>query len=83
MTTVVVTGANRGLGLALVQQYTAAGADVIAGCRHPDTAGALKETKAEVHPLDMSSEASIAAFAAAVGDRPVNLLINNAGIDAK
>jgi NAD(P)-dependent dehydrogenase (short-subunit alcohol dehydrogenase family) len=83
VTTVVVTGANRGLGLALVQQYTAAGADVIAGCRHPDTAGALKETKAEVHPLDMSSEASIAAFAAAVGDRPVNLLINNAGIDAK
>ena len=83
MTTVVITGANRGLGLALAQHYTTVGAHVIGGCRHPDAAEALQAMKAEVHPLDMSSEASITAFASAVGDRPVNLLINNAGIDAK
>lgn len=83
MTTVVITGANRGLGLALATQYSNEGFDVIAGCRHPDAAEALRATKAEVHPLDMSSDASIAAFAVVVGDRPVDLLINNAGIDAK
>lgn len=83
MTTVVITGANRGLGLALATQYSNEGFDVIAGCRHPDAAEALRATRAEVHPLDMSSDASIAAFAVVVGDRPVDLLINNAGIDAK
>ncbi len=83
MTTVVITGANRGLGLALAARYAAEGAEVIAGCRHPEAAEALQAMRAEMHPLDMSSDASIAAFAAAVGDRPVSLLINNAGIDAK
>jgi NAD(P)-dependent dehydrogenase (short-subunit alcohol dehydrogenase family) len=82
VTTVVITGANRGLGLALARQYTGDGAHVIGGCRHPDAADALRATGAEVHPLDMSSDDSIAAFAAAVGDRPVDQLINNAGIDA-
>jgi NAD(P)-dependent dehydrogenase (short-subunit alcohol dehydrogenase family) len=83
MTTIVITGANRGLGLALARQYAGDGAHVIAGCRHPDDADALRATGAEVHPLDMSSDESIDAFAAEVGDRPVDQLINNAGIDAK
>lgn len=83
MTTVVITGANRGLGLALAQQYAATGAHVVGGCRNPATADQLRATGAEVHPLDMASEASIASFAAALGDRPVDLLINNAGIDAQ
>ena len=83
MTTVVISGANRGLGLALAAHYANGGFDVVAGCRNPGAADALQATNAEVHPLDMSSDASIAAFAAVVGDRPVDLLINNAGIDAK
>jgi NAD(P)-dependent dehydrogenase (short-subunit alcohol dehydrogenase family) len=83
VTTVVITGANRGLGLALAQHYTAEGAHVIGGCRNPVQAGDLQSTGAEVQPLDTSSEASLLAFANAVGDRPVDLLINNAGIDAK
>ncbi len=82
MTTVVITGANRGLGLALAQHYTGAGAHVIGGCRHPDEADALRSTGAELHRLDTSSEESISAFAAAVGGRQVDVLINNAGIDA-
>ena len=83
MTTVVITGANRGLGLALAQQYRSTGAHVIGGCRKPDDAHALRETGAEIHPLDTSSDPSIVAFAAAIGDRPVDVVINNAGIDAR
>lgn len=83
MTTVVITGANRGLGLALAQHYITSGADVVGGCRTPADAHALRAAGAEVHPLNTSSGDSIAAFAAAVGDRPVDLLYNNAGIDAR
>ena len=83
MTNVIITGANRGLGLALTQRYAGSGAHVIAGCRRPAQATELTATGAEVHPLDMSSAESIEAFAAAVGDRPVDVLVNNAGIDAR
>ena len=83
MTTVVITGANRGLGLALAQHYAGIGANVVGGCRSPAAAGALQSTGAEVQCLDTSSEESMKAFAATIGDRPVDLLYNNAGIDAK
>jgi NAD(P)-dependent dehydrogenase (short-subunit alcohol dehydrogenase family) len=83
MATVVITGANRGLGLALAQHYAASGATVVGGCRNPASAADLAATGAEVHSLDTSSSDSIAAFSAAVGDRPVDVLFNNAGIDAR
>jgi NAD(P)-dependent dehydrogenase (short-subunit alcohol dehydrogenase family) len=83
VTTVVITGANRGLGLALARQYIAQGATVIGGCRNPATADELNDSGAEVHQLDTGSGESIAAFGDAVGDRPVDLLYNNAGIDAR
>jgi NAD(P)-dependent dehydrogenase (short-subunit alcohol dehydrogenase family) len=83
VTTVVITGANRGLGLALAKRYLSRGAIVIGGCRTPTAAHDLNETDAEVHELDTGSGQSITAFAAAVGDRPVDLLFNNAGIDAR
>ncbi len=79
---VVITGANRGLGLALSRVYRERGADVIAGCRTPASATDLVATGAEVHLLDQSSEESIDAFVAAIGDRSIDVLINNAGIDA-
>jgi NAD(P)-dependent dehydrogenase (short-subunit alcohol dehydrogenase family) len=83
VTTVVITGANRGLGLALAQQHLAQGATVIGGCRNPTTADKLNAAGAEVHQLDTGSGKSIAAFAESIGDRPVDLLYNNAGIDSK
>ena len=79
---VVITGANRGLGLELSKAYRARGADVVAGCRTPAAAADLDVTGAEVLAYDQASAESIAGFAAAVGDRPVDVLINNAGIDA-
>jgi NAD(P)-dependent dehydrogenase (short-subunit alcohol dehydrogenase family) len=83
MTTVVITGANRGLGLALAQLYAGQGATVIGGCRNPAAADQLRDSGAEVHQLDTGSGESIAAFAGHIGDRPVDLLYNNAGIDAR
>jgi NAD(P)-dependent dehydrogenase (short-subunit alcohol dehydrogenase family) len=83
VTTVVITGANRGLGLALAKYYADQGAAVIGGCRNASTADALLEAGAEVHPLDTGVGESIAAFGRAVADRPVDVLYNNAGIDAR
>ena len=83
MTTVVITGANRGLGLALAKKHLAHGATVIGGCRNPAGAHELTSAGAEVLPLDTGSGESIAAFGKAMGDRAVDVLYNNAGIDAR
>ena len=81
MTTVLISGANRGIGLELAGQYAADGAQVIAGVRDPDAATALKAVAGvEVHALDVSDDASVQAFRQAVGDRPVDILIANAGV---
>lgn len=74
--TALVTGANRGLGQALVRRLRDAGCGKIyAGARHPDSLDA-----AAVHPvrLDITDPGQVAAAAAQCGD--VDLLINNAGI---
>jgi NAD(P)-dependent dehydrogenase (short-subunit alcohol dehydrogenase family) len=86
MTTVLITGANRGIGLALTRQYAAAGAEVIACCRDPAKAGVLKELAAagarvRIMPLEAADEASIASLKRALGDQPIDILINNAGIN--
>ena len=86
MATVVITGANRGIGLELAKQYAAAGDRVYAFCRSPGSAEKLNEAaaasggKLSVHAMDVGDAASIAAGADAVGDAPVDILINNAGI---
>ena len=81
--TIVLTGANRGLGLELARAFAGRGDTVIAGCRNPAAAAELQGVTPHVHAVDMGDAASIAAFAAAVGDRPVDVLVNNAGIDAR
>jgi NAD(P)-dependent dehydrogenase (short-subunit alcohol dehydrogenase family) len=80
---VVITGANRGLGLALTQTFAGRGDSVTAGCRNPANASELAATGAAVLPLDMESESSIDAFAtAASANGVVDVVINNAGLDA-
>jgi NAD(P)-dependent dehydrogenase (short-subunit alcohol dehydrogenase family) len=76
----IVTGANRGIGLELVRQLVARGVKVEAGCRIPDTADELRATGARVHALDVSSDASVAAFARALDGVAIDLVINNAGL---
>jgi NAD(P)-dependent dehydrogenase (short-subunit alcohol dehydrogenase family) len=81
--TVVVTGANRGLGLEFARQYAAAGARVVGTARDPEAATDLAATGARVLRLDVTDDDSVAAFADALGDAPVHLLINNAGTSAR
>jgi NAD(P)-dependent dehydrogenase (short-subunit alcohol dehydrogenase family) len=80
---VVITGANRGLGLELARCYSERGDDVWAGCRRPAEADDLRRLTDHVLELDMSSEGSIERFATDLGERPLDVLINNAGVDGR
>jgi NAD(P)-dependent dehydrogenase (short-subunit alcohol dehydrogenase family) len=81
MTTVLITGSNRGIGLEFVRQYAASGASVIACCRTPEKADKLKAIGGRVNilGLDVTDSASVTGLAAELKDEPIDILINNAG----
>lgn len=82
--TVLISGANRGLGLALTQRFAKAGWKVIAGCRDPERASHLIAMQAdnEVHicKLDVTDMNDIAGLAKQLGEQSLDVLINNAGV---
>ena len=83
--TVLVTGANRGIGLELARQYAERGWKVIAAARKPAEAADLKAIAAKrpglvIEELDVTNHAQIDALAATYKGRPIDILINNAGI---
>ena len=80
--TVVVIGANRGIGLELTRQYAADGWRVHATTRTPDRPGALGRLAGDVvlHGLDVRRTDQTAALAAAVASEGIDLLIHNAGV---
>src|SRR3546814_9656917 len=86
MTTILVTGANRGIGLEFVRQYADTGATVPACARKPAQAAALADIarkrggRVQVHALDVAAFDAIDALARTLRDVPVDLLINNAGV---
>jgi NAD(P)-dependent dehydrogenase (short-subunit alcohol dehydrogenase family) len=85
MPTVLITGANRGLGLEFVRQYALADHRVIACCRHPDAADELQRLAGDrdsvaLEQLDVMDHASIDALAARYRGQPIDILLNNAGI---
>ena len=80
--TVIVTGANSGIGQAAATALAAAGARVVLAVRNTakgDAAAAQMSGSPEVRPLDLASLASIREFASD-WDEPIDILINNAGI---
>lgn len=84
MTTVLITGANRGVGLALARQYVANGSQVIACCREPAKADALQQitsssNRVRIFPLDLADETSIRTVKRILGDEPIDILLHNAG----
>lgn len=78
--TVLVTGANRGLGLEFVKQLQEKGYTVIGTARKPASATELKATGARVEQLDVASQASVDALAKTLKGVPIDILINNAGM---
>ena len=79
MKTILITGANRGIGLEMAARLHARGETVIAACRR--SSAELGQLGIEViEGIDVGSDDSVQKLAAAVGERPLDWLVNNAGI---
>jgi len=86
MKRILITGANRGIGLEMARQYGQdSGWEVHACCRHPETADRLQRHAREsggrvtVHDLDVTDRAAIYDLARELGAKPIDILLNNAG----
>ena len=85
---VLITGANRGVGLGLAKEFLARGYAVFASCREPDTANelhALVQTygdRLRIYGCDVASEGSVQALYKAVSQdvESLDILVNNAGV---
>lgn len=82
MPTLLITGANRGIGLELTKRYAADGWTIIAACRTPKEAAALAALKGDItiEALDVTDYAAVDRLAAKYGGTAIDLLLNNAGI---
>ncbi|KTD34101.1 oxidoreductase [Legionella moravica] len=79
MKTALITGANRGIGLEFSRQLKAKGYYVIGCCRHPEQADTLKQIADEVIKLDVTNDNDITSMVKTLNNRPIDLLVNNAG----
>lgn len=85
MSTVLITGANRGLGLEFVRQYAAMGWQVLATCRTPEKAEllgqlAMEYSQVKLIKLDVTSEDEINLLATQLIGQAIDHLILNAGV---
>jgi NAD(P)-dependent dehydrogenase (short-subunit alcohol dehydrogenase family) len=85
----IVTGAGTGIGVETARALAEAGAEVLLAVRRPDEVQAVADDinrtadgRASVGKLDLSDLPSVASFATSWGDKPLDLLINNAGVMA-
>jgi NAD(P)-dependent dehydrogenase (short-subunit alcohol dehydrogenase family) len=77
--TVLITGANRGIGLEFARQFSERGYRVIGTARKPEQATALKALEAQVEALDVTDSSSVKALATRLKGTEIDILINNAG----
>lgn len=86
MNTVLITGANRGIGLEFATQYATEGWQVIACCRQPQQAAKLNQLADHhrehfvIQQLDVGDSSQIDQLAENLSDHTIDILINNAGI---
>jgi NAD(P)-dependent dehydrogenase (short-subunit alcohol dehydrogenase family) len=83
--TILITGANRGIGLELSEQFAADGWTVLACCRNPADAEALlalasRYPAIELYALDVTDYAQMSSLSAQLRDRSIDILLSNAGI---
>lgn len=79
MNTVLVTEANRGIGLELCRRFAARGDEIVAVCRNASPE--LRETGAEIHEgIDVTNDDSVRGLARTLEGRRVDILVNCAGI---
>ena len=86
MPNVLITGANRGIGLEFVRSFAGDGWRVHACCRNPDKSKELKalcagsEGTVTLHRLDVTDGLKAASLARELADQPIDILLNNAGV---
>lgn len=85
MQTILITGANRGIGLEFTKQYAEAGWNVLACCREPQSASALQayaktHSNIQIFVLDVADFKQIEILAHKLNDVAIDVLINNAGV---
>lgn len=83
--TVLITGANRGIGLEYARQYAERDWNVIATARRPEEATELadyagKHPRLKIEALDVTDFGAVDALVAKLDGAPVDVLVNNAGI---
>ena len=86
MANVLITGANRGIGLAFARSFAADNWRVQACCRHPDQAEALGEIaqgsagRVRLHALEVTDDLSVTELARELAEDSIDILLNNAGV---
>ena len=88
MSTLLITGANRGIGLELSKHYLRQGWQVHGCCRNPKEANALNDLAQQykelltVHALEVTNEKQMGALKESLLNKPIDILLNNAGVYA-